>query len=78
MNANARSYSFDTFRAFVGYDISITEVAKRSGISRRSLTRAVHEGLTETAADQLAIRFHRHPCEIWGVDWWSNCPTPRT
>ena len=29
------------------------------------------DAITPRAADELAVALHRHPMEIWGMDWFS-------
>jgi hypothetical protein len=50
------------------------------GLTRRNLmTIRARGGLTDTQADECAIRLGHHPWEIWGEDWWDgDCAKDRT
>jgi hypothetical protein len=39
---------------------------------QKMLFRALSAGaITPRAADELAVALHRHPMEIWGMDWFA-------
>lgn len=57
-------------------------VAARCGISKRTLVRYRHSGLTPQRAEELAVAAGYFPSEIWGADYetaedyWGPWPRP--
>lgn len=48
------------------------ELARLSGITTTSLSRWLEGGLIRAdRADRLAVALGKHPCQIWGEDWWN-------
>lgn len=46
-----------------------SELAKKTGMPRRSLLRYSQRGLPIPAADEIAVALGLHPCELW-PDWF--------
>lgn len=42
------------------------------GVTRRTIQRWRHDGLTELDADAIATRLGHHPSALWGEQWWRS------
>lgn len=59
-----------TVMTFAGIP-SLSEVARRAGVSRRTVHRWVHSGLDVWTADRLAVTVaHSHPATVFGPGWF--------
>lgn len=50
---------------------TLADLANRLNITHRHARRLLHDGLTETQADNFAIRLDYHPANIW-TDWYHH------
>lgn len=50
---------------------AVSEVAELAGTSRRQWYRWRRTGVDVWQADELAVRFGRHPGELW-PEWWET------
>ena len=41
------------------------------GCGGGAMTHALEHGLSWRQADNWAIKIGKHPCEVWGVRWWT-------
>jgi transcriptional regulator with XRE-family HTH domain len=50
---------------FAALQLSVSEVARRTGVTRRTVVRWKHGGIPRWSADTVAIRLGSHPAVIW-------------
>lgn len=51
--------------------VSLLELAERTGVTDRSISRWHTTGaIPERAADLVATRLGLHPALVWGESWW--------
>jgi len=70
-----KPYSIDALIAHLsnGHEMTVPEIAIRTGIAERSLYRWTVSGLTDRQADHLATALDEHPASIW-PEWWAHAP----
>ena len=50
------------------------EVARRTGVTLRTIERWKKHGIPELQVDHVAIAYDLHPALIWPEQWWANTP----
>lgn len=55
-------------------EFSSTALAEACGVTRRTVSRWRHRGLTWDKADKAACALGLHPASVWGGDWWAVVP----
>lgn len=50
--------------------VSHRELARRAGMTVRSMQKRLYEPLTWRTADRLACALGLHPALVWGDEWW--------
>ena len=53
------------------HETSPWRLALLVGCGGGAMTHALEHGLSWRQADNWAIKLGKHPCEVWGVRWWT-------